>query len=188
MKKLIFLSCLILSIVSCKKDDPEEMKTTNDAVMEVEKNGTSYTITDFTNTLLSQPQGGQTGRRLDLRGDVDGGTLILSIANWDWQNPPENGILEKTYDTNEDFEVGPNAQCMDINGGTYCDTGLGTYLVSNSTTYTSEGIEDESFGSITIIENDPSEKTVSGNFDFTVIEFFTEEKITFKGTFSNLKY
>ena len=123
-----------------------------------------------------------------IRDRVDGGTLILSVSNWDWQNPPANGILEKNYHTNEDFDLGPDTDCMDINSIIYCDGGLGTYMISNTEILSSEGMEDEPFGSITITENDPEAKTVSGTFDFLVVDFFTDEKTSFKGTFTSLNY
>ena len=187
MKKLLYLSCLILFFSACKKDD-DPAKSTNDPIMEVEKDGESFTVTQFNNTLLVDNQGGETGRRLDLRGEVDGGTLFITVSNWDWQNPPENGILVKNYHTNEDFDQGPDTQCMDDGTFTYCDGGLGTYQISNTEILFSEDLEDESFGSITITENDPEAKTVSGSFDFIVTDLFNENIITFKGTFSNLNY
>jgi len=185
MKNWIFISVLALFIFSCGEDDTET-PIMNEASMEVIKDGVMFTATDFNNTLLEENQGGEIGRRLDLRANVDNGFLIVTISNWDWQNPPENGVLTKSYDTNVD-DIGPNTDCMMTSSFTFCDGGLGTYLINNET-FISEGIDDEESGVITITANDATNRTVSGTFDFIVGNFITNENITLSGTFSNLRY
>jgi len=184
MKKLLLSFTVVLLMFSCGSDDTDEMEKV-EALMEVEKNDISFSITNFNNTLLAESQSGETGRRLDLRANVEGGTLIITVSNWDWQNPPMDGVLTKTYDTN--VEIGENAACMDSNGITYCDGGLVTYL-DGAVIYISEAIDDEGAGRITISDVDSENKRVSGSFDVTTIDLSTDEKITFKGTFENLNY
>ncbi len=182
MKKVLLSFTVVLLMFSCGSDESDEKV---EALMQVEKNGISYSISLFNNTLLAESQSGETGRRLDMRATVDNGTLIISASNWDWQNPPVDGILSKIYDTN--VEIGDNAACMDSGGFTYCDGGLVTYL-DGANIYISEGIDDEGAGRITISEVDTENKRVSGSFDVTTIDLTTDEKITFTGTFENLNY
>ena len=187
---LFLLSCLFL--FACNSDDDTNPTSNNDGpIMIVEKDGVEFTAESFNNTLLSEQQGNEVGRRLDLRCQIDGGTFIISVANWDWQNPPENGVLEKIYDTNVDSDnnngIGPNAECMDDGSFTYCDSGLVTYLVGTNT-YFSDFLDDEPIGQIVIESNDAANKTVSGSFDVVVGDLLGTQKFTFKGTFSNLNY
>jgi len=182
MKNTVFLSVLCLFLISCESDEPGNNQQ---AKMNVDKDGVSFTITEFSNSLIEETQIDSTGRRLDLRAEVDGGTLFVSISNWDWQNPPEDGVLEKKYDTGDD--EGSNTECKETPNATYCDGGLGTYSIGSDIYMTGEEYSD-SEGIITISKNDPSNKTVSGSFDFTVEDFFGDSTITFKGTFENLVY
>lgn len=186
MKKLLIVLLTFTLFTSCKKDNQESENEETSAIMEVEKDGVMFSVNVFNNTLIKETQFGEDGSRLDLRCTVDGGTLILSVSHWDWQNPLVDGIVEKSYDTNTEDE-GPNTVCMEGDNVKFCDGGLATYL-SGSTLFSSGFIEDEGPGIITILKNDNIEKTVSGSFDIIVLNFITEEKVIFKGTFKNLKY
>ena len=185
MKNLMLFFLLGLLSMSCGNDDDNNMNT-DEEIMEVEKDGISFTVTSFNNTLLEDVQADEAGRRLDIRGDVDGGTLIITVSNWNWQNPPENGVLEKIYDTDEDIDSS-NTDCMEGNNFTYCDGGLGTYILGTKTYLT--GVLDNAIpGNITISENDSNNRRVSGSFEFMTTDLFRTEEISFKGTFQNLKY
>jgi len=184
--KTIFSLLFILSLVSlssCKKDKKTEESNTSNAKMELIKDGVKHNITSFNNSLMNETQNGHSGRRMDLRCNVDGGTFVLSLSNWDWQNPPANGVLIKSYDTDES---GTNTKCKDVSGDQLCDGGLGTYLVG-STNYYSTG-DNDSAGVITITKNDTQNKTVSGSFEFAATDIFTKADIKFSGTFSDLNY
>ena len=50
--------------------------------MIVKKDDTEFTVTEINNTLKSEIELGQSGKRLDIRGVVDGGTLIVTISIW----------------------------------------------------------------------------------------------------------
>jgi len=187
MKNVLVFLLLSLCLFSCGNDDSIENVNTEEAIMEVEKNGVLFTVTSFNNTLEEVVEEGEVARRLDIRGEVDGGTLFVSISNWDWQNPPANGVLEKSYDTDDTFDVGPNTECLAASNVTYCDTGLGTYLVGTNIYMT--GISEEAeAGTITISKNDSNNRTVSGSFEFVSSDLFMTEEFSFKGTFRNLKY
>ena len=114
MKNVLVFLLLSLCLFSCGNDDIIENVNTEEGIMEVEKNGVLFTVTSFNNTLEEVVEEGEVARRLDIRGEVDGGTLFVSISNWDWQNPPANGVLEKSYDTDDTFDVGPNLSLIHI--------------------------------------------------------------------------
>ena len=184
MKNLLLYALLGLVVFSCQPDpnDPG-----SNGKMTVEKDGVSFTITEFNNSLLGEQQLTEFGRRLDLRANVDGGTLVISVSNWDFQNPPEDGIITKTYDTNTDFE-GTHEVCKETANASFCDGGMGTYIIGG-TNYISEGFNSQPEGEIIITENDPVALTVSGTFDFEVFDLFGQgDLIHFKGTFTDLKY
>ncbi|MEL6834712.1 MAG: hypothetical protein AAFP77_17075 [Bacteroidota bacterium] len=184
------LIAILLLAFSCNGDDdpsPSDMSS-----MTVVKDGETFTITDFNNTLLKEEMQGEPGRRLDLRCDVDGGQFILSVSNWDFQNPPEDGIVIKSYASNEDpFDLPANSvtECMDGGNFTFCDGALGTYIIDN-VIYSSEMSDDNFVSIITITENDDANRTVSGTFDIKVQSFGTNPAsfIEFTGSFTDLEY
>jgi len=118
MKKLIFLSAIaICTFNGCSDDDIDDMNMNNNnnsnnnninnnnnnnftqcsgGTMSVTFRGTNSAPSNFNNTLLNVTQNGLVARRFDLRTIVSNGILILSISNWDWQNPPDEGVKEKT--------------------------------------------------------------------------------------------
>ena len=187
MKNLLFFVLASLAIMSCQPDNNPPAPTGS---MTLTLDSVSHSITAFNNTLYKEVQFGEAGRRLDIRVNVDGGTLVISVSNWDWQMPPENGILLKTYDTgdlgNDSTLVGPNTQCKSGSFADYCDAGMGTFIIGNQQ-FSSEFVEGIP-GWISITNNDATNLTVSGLFEFTAVDLFTEEEKTFKGNFLNLPY
>lgn len=180
---LLIFPALLLS--SCSKDDDT---SSSSVLMEIEKDGEKFEVTTFTNRLVFDQQ--SQSRALLLVGSVDGGSFTFTITNWDWQNPPENGIVVKTYDTNVGVDVGSHSDCMTVGIAALCDGGQLSY-VENGATYISDGVENEEEGQIIISGNDTSSKTVSGSFDIIVQELGiapNRTKITFKGSFINLPY
>lgn len=117
----------------------------------------------------------------------------LTVTNWDFQNPPENGVLEKVYDATYDSEQGespgPLIECMALTGDnagiSLCDGGLVTLMIGGEL-YTSIFIENEA-STITISEVSPEKKSVSGSFDVKV-QNTTGEELKLVGTFANVKY
>lgn len=183
---LLLVACLI-SIIACKKDkttSPGSSTPVNTSgTMNFKINGTNYSATSYNNTLINASQGGQTGRRLDIRGSFAGNkTLVLTVSNWDWQNPPLNGIVVKKYDTQT---IGPNTVCQDISGGTYCDGALGTYLFGSSYHMT---ISEVAEGYIQISSCEATNKKVSGSFYFITSDLSETVFDTIEGTFTNQVY
>lgn len=175
-----------ITFISCKKDkevSPSNSNPITTATMDFKINGINYSATSYNNTLISASQGGQSGKRLDIRGSFDSGkTLILTVSNWDWQNPPANGIVVKKYDTQL---MGTNTVCQDISGNTYCDGALGTYMFQSSFHMT---VSDTIVGYIQISSCDATNKKVSGNFSFITSDLSETLFDTIQGTFTNQVY
>jgi len=191
MKKLILFSTIAIGIFSgCSEDDDTNNNNNNNnsscsgATMSVNFAGSNSTHTAFNNTLLKQQSNGQDARRLDLRTNIANGTLVLSVSNWDFQNPPENGVLVKSYTT---LDFGPGMSCTNISGFDFCDGALVTYVeLSSGTSYFSVG--ESSGGFVDIDVCDANNKIVSGTFSDILVDFINEDTIEVSGTFSNLCY
>ncbi|HEU5292204.1 MAG TPA: hypothetical protein VFU05_16255 [Cyclobacteriaceae bacterium] len=119
--------------------------------------------------------------------------VTITVTNWDFQNPPENGVLEKKYDATYDAELGENqspyVECIDLTGpnqGTsLCDGAVVTFTMDGEL-YTSIFIGNED-GTVTISESDPVNKSISGSFDVHVQQSIGK-KVKLSGTFTNVKY
>lgn len=190
MKSRLFLFLcmgLMLGFVACNNDDDDDVTptptNTTGATMTIVMNGTTYTGSGFNNTLLGATDQGKYGWRMDIRGNFNSGKqLILSVSNWDFQNPPTNGIIVKTYDTDI---LGPNTVYIEEGGYTYADGALGTYMVSTSDFQMTTS---DQHGYIRISSCDPSAKKVSGDFSFITLSMSDSDTTTFSGSFSNQSY
>ncbi|MCK8482154.1 hypothetical protein [Psychroserpens algicola] len=186
--KLLALALVVFTFMSCGSDDSsDDSPSGGTESFIVIKNGVTFEGENINNTLIITSQGDQGARRLDLRCDIDGGTFILSISNWEFQNPPADGVVVKSYNTNT--EMGPDTDCESINGTTYCDEALVTFLIGQEV-FISELNDLEDIGDITITSNDASNLEVSGTFDVLLRNFNSqdEEYMTYTGTFTNVSY
>lgn len=187
MKHLSLLLLFVLCFAACKDEDPMEPEPINMGTMTITKDGgTPVTITTFNNTLLKAVDNGQNARRLDIRATVDGGTFVMTVSNYDSQNPPEDGVVVKTYDAGL---VGENSDCTEQGYVTLCDGGLSTYIVG-TTTYSSAANFDyyEDPGYITISSIDGANTKVSGSFDVITYKPDQTGEVRFTGTFEDLVY
>lgn len=188
---ILLTLCLLTLFSACQKDSSTTPNNTIQGSMTLEIDGVTQTPTNFStnNTLLRVQEFGETGRRLDIRANVGNDMLIISASNWDFQNPPTDGILIKTYDTNTSGGIGPNQSCTQMSGITYCDGGLGTYTTGGAPMM-SQTLSNEPTGSIVITQNNTTDKTVSGTFDFKVKDFTqpTATPTHITGTFTDLPY
>lgn len=177
-----------ISFYGCKKDkSDDDTDPCAGATLTCTIDGASFTTTTFNNTLLKETLNGQDGYRLDIRCDVNGGNLIVSVGDWAWQNPPANGVLIKTYATSPIDTIHPPA-CTVINGSTICDEALGTFLITGTLENYMTSNEDD-FGTITITANNTADKTVSGSFNFHAYQLgSTTVYKNIQGTFTNVCY
>lgn len=182
--KFLVLVLATLSIVSCSSDDGN-LPSSNDEGQSftVTRDGVTFQGENINNTLIRTTQNDQGARRLDLRCDFDGGTLVLSVSNWEFQNPPDEGVVEKSYNTNTD--MGPDTECETIDSITFCDEALVTYLIGNDV-YISELNDSDIIGDITIVSNNSQDKRITGTFDVLLRDFNGGEEevyIEHSGTF-----
>lgn len=166
-----------------KKEDPAPNPGTGSTncsgTMTVKMDGKAYTAADYNNTLILSEVQDYGVHRMDIRTTVNGGTLVLSFTNWEWQNPAAEGIVAKKYENDVS-----KASCKTINGDELCDEMLGTFIKGNETY--SSGMA-ETMGSITVTKIDATKKTVSGTYDFPVVNF-DDDTIMVSGTFTDQCY
>jgi hypothetical protein len=119
--------------------------------------------------------------------------INIRVSNWDFQTPPENGILEGEYDATFDSEQmngsNPLGECLALSGDnagvTLCDGGLVTFTL-NGDVYTST-FDGNTGGTITIEESNPEKHSVTGTFS-TKVKNFDGTELTIAGAFTNVKY
>lgn len=160
----------------------------------------SYTIdgksepVEYVNaSLQSDIQADHEGRSLNLT-FVKAGvfkSLSIAVSNWDFQNPPDNGILTGEYDVAWDYETNegenPLANCLSFEDGlTLCDGGLVNLYMEND--HYSSVFYGNTAASITISKCDPSSRTVSGTFNTKVGLLDGTKQHTVTGSFENVNY
>jgi hypothetical protein len=156
--------------------------------------GESQQVGTVSAFLESEIQYDHEGRALSITAAVGfSKMLIVSVSNWDFQNPPDNGILTGEYDATFDFESNeenPLAECLALDGDntgvTLCEGALVTYILDGEI-YTSV-FGDAPEATITITECNTGNRTVSGTFTAKMQNFDTEEVLTITGSFSKVKY
>jgi hypothetical protein len=187
----------MLLLFSCQKSNGNNTVPTdtpfysaNQGTMTLEIDGvpSTATISNIDNSMIFRTQLDYNARDLRIEALIDGvHKLRIVITNWDFQNPPENGIKVKTYNTNTNVIQGPDQECASSGNWWPCDKA--SVLFSRyGYNYSSESIENEPNGQVTITDSDTNELMVSGNFDFLVLLPNSQEKLRMTGTFTNQKY
>lgn len=189
LRSSLFLGIFILLLATCREDAANTIDPTVDippGTMLIERDSQLF-LSNFNNALIAVGAGDESGRIMNIRVRLDGGDLVLSIVNWDWQIPPSNGIVAKVYDLNQSGRVGNNTSCQEINGSTLCDTGTVTYSIDNAT-YFSQFVTTGEAGTITITSIDNAQRTISGTFDATMQLEDQPDQIRFEGGFNQIPY
>jgi hypothetical protein len=126
---------------------------------------------------------------------ANGSSIMLSIAiaNWDFQNPPNNGLVEKTYDATFDYESGSDnefASCLELTGNNadvhLCDGALVTYIGESDIYFSA--FDNNTQATVTLTDCNPSKKTMSGTFTAKVQNFSEDDDFVITGEFKNVKY
>jgi predicted small lipoprotein YifL len=174
------LAILLLSILTqCGSKDPAPASSITLTV-----DGTTKSVTPTPSLLRVETTTTNKGRTLGINAAEGSNLLILSISNQGFQNPPEDGLLVKTYYD----PTSSKATCISSNGIVkYCDSGIVTYLVG--TTFYSSAFYDNSLyeSTIKVTSNDVVSKRISGEFDVKV-QAGSNEVLTLKGKFENISY
>jgi len=154
--------------------------------------GITKNVQSITGLLQTETQYEHEGRSLHVNVSNDVSQVItIGVSNWDFQNPPKDGIIEGEYDATFDSEqmngTNPNGECLELTGPnagvTLCDGGLITYT-SQGELYTSI-FDGNTSASITITKC--TKRKISGSFTAT-LEDFSGKQLTVSGTFKNVKY
>jgi hypothetical protein len=157
--KLLLLG-IVFTFSSCSDDGGEGSKFT------YKVDGESQKVQTVSGILQFETQYDHEGRGLYITA-AEGLSKILSIgvSNWDFQNPPDEGILTGDYDATFDFESteeNPFANnCLELagEGVTLCDGGLVTWISGGSTYYST--FDGETDATITITKCDPIQYQVN---------------------------
>jgi hypothetical protein len=184
MKNITYFLTIILfaSLTNCGSKDPAP--TAPSITLSID--GASKSATISSSILLVETTGNK-GRSLGVNALEGSNLLILSISNWDFQNPPADGILVKTYYDNSNPSPNPKSTCIQVNSTALCDNALVTYLIGTDY-YSSIGYDGPAYESIIkITANDATAKKISGEYDFKV-QSATGTQLTLKGKFDNVSY
>ncbi len=170
----LFAILLLAILTQCGSKDPAPA-----VAITLSVDGTSKTTT-FSSALLLVETTGNKGRTLGINALENSNLLILSISNWDFQKPPADGLLVKTYYN----PTNAKATCAQNIG---CDSGIVTYLVGtnlySSLVYSGPAYE----STIKVTANDATSKKISGEYDVKV-QASSTEVLTLKGKFDNVSY
>jgi hypothetical protein len=171
-----FLSIIVFS--QCSKDTPSISPSVTLMVDGVTKTAT------FSSAQLRVETTGNKGRSLVVN-LLEGSSLILiTVSNWDYQNPPADGVLVKTYYN----PTSSKSTCKVVGGSTaLCDSGTVNY--TNGQDFYSSIIYDGPAyeNTVKITSNDVGAKRISGEFDVKV-QFTSTEVKSLKGKFENVPY
>ncbi len=152
------------------------------AIMTAFFDSAQYFPTAFYNSYLLFNSSNNHGRKLVVKTYFNGGTFTMTITNWEWQNPPNYGVLAKTYST---LATDSNHACMLNNGTNLCDGVEANFRIGNdylSSVYTNYP------GIVTISECDVIKNTITGTYKVKVQDITGNFPHMIEGTFTNLCY
>ena len=182
MKKLLSQLVILLVLgqfIGCGGDDaspsPSISLTIDGAKQSVKFAGAQLLVEDY---------GDQEGRSLNITAISGSNALTITVSNWSFQNPPEDGVIVKKYEhlfTDQTLDKG---QCMSEGIEAYCDGGTVTYTSDDF--YATAFYEGSYPGFVHITKCDTKSKRISGSYD-VVVSNDTDE-FTLKGEFKNIQY
>ena len=187
MKRVIVgVSALLIAFISIRCDKNEDAPAKAGMTLKVDDESKEPVV--GTATLSFETQNDHEGRALQMAATVNGNLLTIGVSNWDFQNPPENGVKAKVYTSEFSEDMTAEAECMSLEEGAVelCEGILVTYTVG-SQMYMSALYEGEYDGFVKVTSCDGSAKKVSGEFDLKLDDGDGNE-ISLKGTFENVSY
>jgi hypothetical protein len=186
-KRFLFLALLavLFTVSRCGDDEPASS-------FSYSINGTAQKASTVSGELRFETQYDHEGRALNIS-VLTGSSqwLSVAVANWDFQNPPANGILTGEYDATFDFEntdnPDPQTDCLTLEGGVaLCPGGLVSYF--DETNFYFSAFGDEPEGTVTITACNTSSRTLSGTFSAKVTSVDENSELLITGSFQNVKY
>jgi hypothetical protein len=201
MKKYYLVLFVGLLFISCEKktEDPRGAIITSpvpppppppppgDASMTVYKNGVEVSNSTPISKIIKYSSSSINHRTFSFKTFIGLDKLYLSVKNYDWQNPPEDGMIVKFYNSNTVNGDGEYDVCDDGD----CDGAFMRYSNDSGTPFLETLIVSSGTpGVIEITYVDTINKVISGNFDATLYPTFTNsgDITTFSGEFENLPY
>lgn len=182
MKKLfsaLALMTLLSAFIGCGDDDDSSKSS-----MTLTIDGTGQKVSNAAGVLAFETQYDHEGRAVVIVGEVGDNQITLSVANWDFQEPPADAVKSKDYSVIMDENTPETAQCLELEGDVFlCDGALVTYMTDTDVFYSA--IVEDYQGYIKVTSC--SGKRISGEFDVKA-EGQDENVITMKGTFTNIPY
>ena len=205
MKRLISVlsASLFIFLIACDKETVEpappagpggpSIPPVGDPSMTIYKDGVEMTAGDPTCKLTKYNSSiSLNSRTFSITNWISGVKLYISITNYNWQNPPEEGILVKSYNSNvngsSEFNVCGEGQLDDE-----CDKAFLRYSSNSGYPFIESNITNGDVfepGVVEITYCDTINKVISGTFDATLTPTFFESGDTthFSGSFENLPY
>lgn len=183
MKKILsFILLLVVAttFINCGGDDD---KATSSMTVTIDGIKSKIKAPSGILTFLETPYDHE-GRNLMITGQVNGNPLTVSVRNWDFQNPPKNGILAKDYFNIFQVPNFENSECVNVNENiVLCEGGLITYTVGNEIFFSAFDEEVDAFITITKC----SDKKISGEFKVKLVSP-QDNELDISGTFSDVSY
>jgi hypothetical protein len=188
-RKIMSIVTILLTAVAFTHCGDDEFKPSVSYTID----GENQRVVSVTGMLQFETQYDHEGRALYITAAAGTSKMLsIAVANWDYQNPPANGILTKTYDATYDFESESGndlATCLELTGdntGVFlCDGALVTYILNNDVYFSA--FDGNTQASVTVTACSPSKRTISGTFTAKVQNFDAQE-LTIVGEFTNAKY
>lgn len=180
-KITLFASAILFFLASGCSDDEE---SPGSLLMTIDGEAAEMKISSATLTFRTQESNGETHQEnsLEIIATAGKNKLRFQIDCWDWQNPPENGMLVKTYYYGSNIE---SRACLE-NNTDFCDIAFATYTIDWAG-YSDGSLvnNDESFFEISTC--DTASRLISGQFS-VIVEKYEAGSIELTGTFQNVKY
>ncbi len=189
MRKIsLLLSVALFATLSCVLSGCGGDDDAPSASLTLNVDGTNLKITVVTGLMLMDEQNGHEARTLNLTGlTKNGDYLSIQVTNWDFQNPPANGLVVKKYYNLFDGAEGVEAaDCIEVDDVTLCDAGLVTFIADSDDEIYTSAFDEDVAGVIEITSS--KGKKVSGTFDVVLTGFSNEVDIHATGTFKNVGY
>lgn len=151
-------------------------------------NGKAENVT-FTSALLKVESTG--GRAISINASSGTKLLIIAFSCWDFQNPPADGMVVKTYYDVTTTLGQSKATCKQVGIEARCDGHVMSWIPSldpNTGLYITGAYSGPDYEhTVKVTSNDASAKRISGEFDVK-LQNGAGDVVSLKGTFTNMPY